>query len=339
MQRLLGRTLALTAFLALTLAFVSSTAVAQYQLTNLTSDLTGKAKHTDPLLKNAWGLAYSPSAPFWVSDNADGWSTLYDGMGNPQSLQVVIPPASGTGPGTPTGMVYNGSQEFKIDTWVSAFLFATLDGTISGWSSFSPTKALIGVSNPGAVYTGLAITNKKSGNFLFAADAANNKVDVYNGTFGFVTSFTDSTIPAGFAPFGIQDIKGQVYVSYASTSGGTGGYIDIFTEAGAFVKRFAQGKPLNQPWGFAVAPASWGTLSNTLLISNNTSTGTINGYNLTTGKLVGTVKTSAGKAITISGLWGIEFGGGSASNGKTTQLFFTAGPSDTDGYFGVINFK
>jgi uncharacterized protein (TIGR03118 family) len=339
MQRMPGRTLAVTVFLALMVAFISSTAMAQYSMTNLTSDLTGKAKFTDPLLKNPWGLAYSPDAPFWVSDEASGWSTLYTGTGAPQSLQVVIPPISGKGPGTPTGIVYNGSQEFAIDSWVSVFLFATLDGTISGWSSFSPTAALIGAKNPGASYTGLAITNKPSDNFLFAADAANNKVDIYNGTFGLVSSFTDSTIPKGFAPFGIQDINGQVYVSYAATSGGGGGYIDIFTEAGVFVKRFAQGKPLNQPWGFAVAPKNWGTLSGTLLITNNTSNGTINGYNLTTGKLVGTMQNAKGKDIIINGIWGIEFGGGSASNGKTNQLFFTAGPNDTDGYFGVINFK
>ena len=339
MQRLLGRTLALTAFLALLVGFVSSTALAQYQMTNLTSDLTGKAKHTDPLLKNAWGVAYSPNAPFWVSDEADGWSTLYDGKGNPQSLQVVIPSASGKGAGSPTGIVYNGSQEFKIDTWVSAFLFATLDGTISGWSSFSPTAALIAVKSPGAVYTGLAITSKPSGNFLFAADSANNKVDVYDGSFNLVKSFTDPSIPAGFAPFGIQDIAGKVYVSFASTSGGAGGYIDIFTEAGVLSKHFTHGAPLNQPWGFALAPANFGTLSSALLISNNTSKGTINGYNLTTGKLIGTIQNAMGKNITINGLWGIEFGGGSSSNGQKNQLFFTAGPSDTDGSFGVINAK
>ncbi len=339
MQRFFVRTLALTAFLALMVAFISSTALAQYSMTNLTSDLTGKAKHTDPLLKNAWGIAFSPNAPFWVSDEADGWSTLYDGKGNPQSLQVIIPPTSGTGAGSPTGIVYNGSTEFKIDTWTSVFLFATLDGTISGWSGFSPTAALIAVRSPGSVYTGLAITSKTSGNFLFAADAANNKVDVYDGSFNLVKSFTDPSIPAGFAPFGIQDIGGKVYVSFASTSGGAGGYIDIFTEAGVLSKHFTHGSPLNQPWGFALAPANFGTLSNTILISNNTSTGTISGFNATTGKLVGTVKNSMGKNITISGLWGLEFGGGSASNGQKNQLFFTAGPSDTDGFFGVIAAK
>src|SRR3977135_3240984 len=143
MQRL--RVIALTVSLALMLMAVCSTALAQtgYQRTFLISNLSGKAPHTDPLLANPWGLAYSPGAPFWISDEASGWSTLYDAKGNPQSLQVVIPPATGTGQGTPTGIVYNGSQEFKIRNWTSLFLFATLDGTISGWSSFSPTLALI----------------------------------------------------------------------------------------------------------------------------------------------------------------------------------------------------
>ncbi len=337
MRHLLARTRALPALLVLVLA--SGAASAQYQSTNLDSDLAGKAKHQDTLLKNAWGLAYAPGGAFWVSDENSGYSTLYDGKGNIQSLQVVIPPATGTGPGTPTGMVYNGSQEFKIDTWVSAFLFSTLDGTISGWSDFSPTLALIGASNPGASYTGLAITSKSSGNSLFAADAANNKVDIYNADFSLVGSFTDATIPKGFAPFGIQDIDGQVYVAYAATSGGQGGFIDIFEENGTFVKRFAQGKPLNQPWGFAVAPKNFGTLSGTLLISNNTATGTINGYNLATGKLVGTMKNSVGTPLMINGLWGLEFGGGSALNGAKNQLFFTSGSNDDDGYFGVIVFK
>jgi uncharacterized protein (TIGR03118 family) len=336
MPRLLGRTHVLPALLGLVLVLASSSAFAQYQSTLLVSDLAGKAKHQDPLLKNAWGLVYSPGGPFWVNDEASGWSTLYDGKGNPQSLQVIVPSANGIGSGTPTGIVYNGSQEFKIDTWTSLFLFATLDGTIQGWSDFNPSATLIGATSAGAVYTGLAITSKTSGNSLFAADAANNKVDIYDATFSLVSSFTDPAIPAGFAPFGIQDIGGQVYVSFASTSGGPGGYIDIFTEDGTFVKHFTHGKPLNQPWGFAVAPTNFGTLSGTLLISNNATAGTISGFNLTTGKLVGTIENSAGKAITIPGLWGIEFGGGSSSNGQKNQLFFTAGPNDTDGYFGAI---
>ena len=336
MQRLLGRTRGLPSLLGLVLVLVTGSAQAQYQAVNLDSNLSGKAKHMDTLLMNAWGLAYTPTGSFWVSDEASGWSTLYDGTGNPQSLQVIIPSANGTGQGTPTGMVYNGSQEFKIRNWTSLFLFATLDGTISGWSAFNPSAALIGVSSPGSVYTGLAITSKPSGNFVFAADNANNKVDIYDANFSLVKSFTDPSIPAGFAPFGIQDIGGKVIVSFASTSGGTGGFIDIFGEDGTFLKHFAHGAPLNQPWGFALAPANFGTLSNTLLISNNTSAGTINAFNRGTGQFVGTMTNTLGNPLTINGLWGIEFGGGSASNGNRNQLFFTAGPHDTDGYFGVI---
>ena len=332
------RVVTLAAFCGLALMLSGSALAQSYAVGYLDSDLTGKAKHVDTKLKNAWGLAYAPGGAFWVSDEDSGYSTLYDGSGNIQSLQVVIPSSSGSGLGTPTGMVYNGSSEFRIDTWTSVFLFSTLDGTISGWSDFEPNNALIGIRQAGAVYTGLAITSKSSGNFLFAADNANNKVDIYDAFFNLVTSFTDPTIPAGFAPFGIQDIAGQVYVTYASTSGAAGGYIDIFGEDGTFVKRFAQGKPLNQPWGLAVAPKNFGTLSGALLISNNTSTGGINGYNLTTGKLMGTMKNSLGKPIAINGLWALEFGGGSTLNGHTNQLFFTSGPNDIDGYFGVINF-
>jgi uncharacterized protein (TIGR03118 family) len=338
MSRCFFRFHTLSALLGLMLTFVSNSALAQYQAVALVSDLSGNAKYTDTLLKNPWGLAYAPNAPFWVSDEASGWSTLYNGMGVKQGLQVIVPPISGSGPGSPTGIVYNGSTEFAIDSWTSAFLFATLDGTISGWSDFDPSTALIAVSNTGTSYTGLAITNYTSGNSLFAADFANNKVDIYDGSFNLVGSFTDPSIPAGFAPFGIQDIEGKVYVAYAATSGGPGGYIDVFDENGTFVKHFARGTPLNQPWGFAVAPLDFGPLSSTLLITNNVTAGEINGYDLT-GKLVGTMMSTTGKPLTINGLWGIEFGGGSSANGLTNQLFFTAGPNDTDGYFGFIAYK
>jgi uncharacterized protein (TIGR03118 family) len=314
-----------------------NSAVAQYTAVALTSDLSGKANHTDPLLKNPWGLAYAPGGAFWVSDEASGWSTLYDASGVVQSLKVFIPTASGSGTGTATGLVYNGSNEFQIRTWTSEFLFATLDGTISGWSTFSPTAALIGAKQAGAVYTGLAITSHPSGNFLYAADNANNKVDVYDGRFQLVNSFTDPIVPAGYAPFGVQDINGQVYVSFASQTGGSNGLIDIFTEGGVLVKRLAHGSPLNQAWGMAMAPSNFGPLSGMLLVSNNLAFGTINAFDPNTGKFVGTIKNAAGKNIVIPGLWGIEFGGGSGLNGKTNQLFLTAGPKDLDGYFGVIN--
>jgi uncharacterized protein (TIGR03118 family) len=326
--------------LGLAVMLVSSAALAQYQLTNLVSNQVGAARHIDPLQVNGWGLVYGPGGPFWVSDQGSGWSTLYNGKGVKKSFEVLVPSASGAGPGQPTGIVFNASSDFQVQGWASKFLFATLDGTISGWAPQSnPNDAIIAVNNSasGAVYTGLAITSKSSGNFLYAADLANNKVELYDGSFNLVTSFTDSTLPSGFAPFGIQDIGGLVYVTFASVSGGPGGYIDIFQEDGTFLRQLAQGKPLNQPWGFAVAPKNFGKLSNTLLISNNTNSGTINAFNLESGQFVGTVKDTNGKDIVIDQLWGIEFGGGTANNGRTNQLFFTAGPhNNLAGTFGVI---
>jgi len=340
------RTIALTACLVLLVLFVSSAALAQYQLTNLASNQVGQSKHPDALLANAWGLAYGPGGPIWISDQASGWSTIYGGNGVAKGLKVEIPTASGGGVGSPTGIVYNGSQEFQVKGWASIFLFATLDGTISGWAPQSDlNNAIIAVDNSksGAVYTGLAITSKPSGNFLYAADSANNKVDVYDANFNLVMSFTDTTLPAGFTPFGIQDINGQVWVAFADSKGGPGGFIDVFTEAGALVMPAPriQGAPLNQPWGMAVAPKNFGPLSNTLLVSNNINgNGTINGFNAFNGQFVGTVRDSAGKAIHIDQLWGIKFGGGTPNDGATNQLFFTAGPgNNVAGTFGVIAFK
>lgn len=337
MQR---RLIVLSIALCLALMFLPEAARAQYQLKNLVSNVKGQAIHTDPLLVNAWGLAYGPGGPFWVSDAGTGWSTLYDGNGNKQGLQVLIPSAGGQGPGSPTGIVFNGSPEFRVQGWASIFLFATLDGTISGWAPQSnPNQAIIAVNNPGAVYTGLAITSNPNGNFLFAADNANNKVDMYDGNFNLVSSFTDATVPVGFVPFGIQDINGLVFVAFASQAGASGGYIDIYSEAGAFLKRLTSGGVLNQPWGFAAAPPNFGKLSNTLLIGNNLNGNSmINAFNALTGQFVGAVADVNGKGIKIDQLWGITFGGGTSSNGSKGTLYFTAGPSNNlAGTFGEIN--
>ena len=295
---------------------------------------------------NGWGLVHPPGGPFWISDNNSGWSTLYDRSGVKQGLVVEIPTANGAGPGSATGIVFNGSSdatEFQVQGSASIFLFATLDGTISGWAPQSDrNNAIIAVdkSKSGAVYTGLAITNKATANFLFAADQANNKVDIYNDNFILVKSFTDTTVPAGFAPFGIRDINGLLYVAFASASGAAGGFVDVFDEDGTHMRRLAQGGRLNQPWGFTVAPKNFGPLSNTLLVSNNTNSGTINGFDIATGDFVGTIRDSSGKLIHIDQLWGIEFGDGLGINGRTNHLFFTAGPSNNlAGTFGVITFE
>src|ERR1700730_16600220 len=148
MARLHNRALTLIACLGLVLMFVSSTALAQYQLTTLFSNQVGAARHTDPLLVNAWGLAYGPGGPFWISDNGTGWSTLYNGRGVNQGLEVLIPTFNGSGTGSPTGIVYNGSQQFQVEGWAAIFLFCTLDGTISGWAPQSnATQAIVAVNN------------------------------------------------------------------------------------------------------------------------------------------------------------------------------------------------
>src|SRR5579864_5366310 len=183
MQR---RMIPLTLGLGLALMFVSSASLAQYKLTNLSSNQVNSALHDDPLLVNGWGLVHAPGSPWWVSDNLSGWSTLYDSQGNQvQTLKVLIPTAGNgpdsptglNGPGSPTGIVHNGSSEFQVQGWPAIFLWATLDGTISGWapqSNFNQAIQAVDNSASKASYTGLAITNKTSGNFLYAADIANN---------------------------------------------------------------------------------------------------------------------------------------------------------------------
>ena len=336
------------ACLGLVLFTISGPARAQYKVTSLDSNQLRQAPTIDPLLGNAWGLARSATSPWWVSDNSTGWSTLYTANGTEESLKVVIPtagngPTSPTGlngPGTPTGMVYNGSSEFEVDGVKSSFIFATLDGTISGWPGTNRNQATIAVDNSAnkASYTGLAITSKTSGNFLYAADNTNNVIDMYDGSFNLVKSFGDPSIPSGFSVFGIQDINGLLYVAYAMTNGNAGGFIDLFKEDGTLVKTLIQGPPLNQAWGIAAAPGNFGPLSNTLLVTNNVTNGEINGFDPITGKFVGTMRDEWGKKIIINGVWGIAFGGGSTNNGATNTLFVTAGADDLAGSFLSIDF-
>lgn len=344
MQRMFTRIF----MLAVALVFVSSAALAQYQLTNLDSNQEGQAVNPpDPLLVNGWGLARGVAGPWWVSDEGSGWSTFYNGAGAKQG-EVEVRPAKGRNIGMPTGIVFNPStsNEFQVQDWQSIFIFATLDGTIQGWSFLlkNPNETVIAVDNSGkgASYTGLTISNRPSGNFLYAADNANNEVDMFDsasGHFHFVKSFTDPSA-TGFSVFGIQDINGLVYVAFADPKGGPGGVIDVFSEDGILLTTAAKGAPLNQPWGIAAAPKNFGALSNTLLVSNNTNTGTINAFDPLTQQFVGTIKDSDGKAIVIDQLWGIAFGGGAKgnANGATNQLFFTAGPDNNlAGTFGRID--
>jgi uncharacterized protein (TIGR03118 family) len=327
---------AVAACLGFVLVMVSAPAKAQYRITNLVSNQVHQAPNIDPLLANAWGLVRSDFG-WWVNDNDTGWSTLYDATGKLQPIRILIPtagngPTSPTGlngPGMPTGIVSNGSStDFEVQGMSAVFLFATLDGTISAWfPGVNANQSMIVVDNSAskAMYTGLAITSKPSGNFLYAADNTHNKIDMYDHNFSLVKSFDDPGIPSKFSVFGIQDINGLVYVAYAVPNIGAGGFIDLFTESGTLVKRLIQGLPLNQAWGIAAAPANFGPLSNTLLVSNNSVNGTINAFDPIVGKFVGTIKDEQGKPIVLNNLWGISFGGGKSTNGATNELFVTVG--------------
>ena len=338
-----SRKFALPVCLGLVLMLLPSSVHGQYKLTNLVSNQFGAANHTDPLLVNAWGLAYGPGGPIWIADNKSGWSTVYNRFGVASTLQVIVPSASGSGPGSPTGIVHNGTADFKIQGQSTFFLFATLDGTISGWApkaNFPETIIKVNNSKSGASYTGLAITSNASGNLLFAANLGNNQVEVYDTNFTLVKTIVDKTLPAKFTPFGIQDISNVIYVTYADSTGGPGGFINMYTENGTFIKRLTQDSHLNQPWGVAAAPVNFGPLSNTLLVSNNTNSGTINAFDGVTGAFVGVLKDATGKPISINQLWGITFGGGSTNDGATNELFFTAGPDNNlAGTFGSIEFQ
>jgi uncharacterized protein (TIGR03118 family) len=315
-------------------------ATAQYTQANLTSDVTGVGNFTDPHLANAWGIAALPGGPAWVSDNATGLSTVYSAQGDPEQLVVTIPTASGSGTGTPTGIVANTSSDFKVTVGSNSapalFLFATQDGTISGWNpAVNPTNAVIALNNSAAraVYTGLAIAITSAGNFIYAADSNNNLVDIYDGNFNLVKSFTDTTLPAGFTPYGIQVIGPTLYVTF-SKGGSQSGFVNTYDLTGGSQKHLVSAGALNEPWSVALAPLNFGPMSGALLVGNLGS-GWINAYNPSTGAFLGYLNQS-GSPITIDGLWGLMFAA-SPSVFAPGHLYFTAGPGGySQGLFGMI---
>jgi uncharacterized protein (TIGR03118 family) len=334
---------------------------AQYKRTDLVSNQAGAAANQDQHLVNGWGLVALPTSPYWVSDNGTGFSTLYTGAGQQIPLFVTVPASPGSPAGTigtPTGIVGNISPNASDFTFTvegksgpATFIFSSMDGTISGWNStvdgIDPTTRLSHAtivadrSSVGAVYTGLAIAVNTSGQaFLYAADdGPNRRVDVFDNRFAFMQSFSDPGIPKGFAPYGIQAINGQIWVTFTALNKAQGGFVDVFDTAGNLVKHFAVQGPLHSPWGIAQAPADFGPMSNAILISNNISRGRINAFNPETGEFLGPLRDANGQPIEIDGVWALQFGQGGGPNGLTNQLFFTAGPNNyANGLFGEITF-
>ena len=300
-----------------------------YSQTNLVSDVPGLAKVLDANLVNPWGIAYGGTGPLWVANNHTGTATLYDGnTGAAQGLVVTIPG------GAPTGEVYNAGSGFNSDR----FIFAGEDGTIAGWrGALGTTAETLVLGSPDHIYKGLAIATVGVNDYIYAADFHGGKVDVYPGTGGAPSlpgTFTDPALPAGYAPFGIQNIGGQIYVAYAvqdatqhdEVAGPGAGIVDIYTTSGVFVKRLiSNGGVLNAPWGMTVAPAGFGDFSGDLLVGNF-GDGLINAFDAA-GAPLGVLRDGLGNPIVNEGLWGLTFGNG-GTGGPADALFITVGVDD-----------
>jgi len=322
-----------------------------YEQHNLVSDGAVPADVLDPTLVNAWGLVASATSPWWIADNGADVSTLYNGnTGAKLALTVSVPSA-------PTGVVFNGGAGFAVSRGTASaparFIFATEQGTVLGWSpSVAPTLAVVAVDNSpgGAVYKGLAIASTAAGNRLYATHFHTGTVDVFDAGFHPVSAgFSDATLPPGYAPFGIRNLGGTIYVTYAlqdadqkdDIAGVGHGFVNAFDTDGHLLHRVASRGRLNSPWGLAIAPADFGQFGGNLLVGNF-GDGHINAFDLARSEGNGALQergqlhTADGSPIAIDGLWALAFGNG-ANAGPTNALFFTAGPFDEEhGLFGKL---
>lgn len=301
----------------------------------------------DPDLVNGWGISRLPGSPWWVSDNGTDASTLYKADGSKQALKVAIPG------GAPTGTV---SSTTASDFHGDLFLFDSEAGVISGWRGALGTTAEVGNDDHAgdAVYKGLAIgtadVGKGMATYLYATDFHNGRVDVFDNTFASQTwpgAFVDPKLPKGYAPFGIQNLKGLLFVTYAKTQEGSDdelhgnglGVVDVFLTDGTFFGRVARGDGLNAPWGLAWAPDGFGRFSGDLIVGNF-GDGELHAYarHGNGWRPAGVLRGQNHRALEVEGLWGIAFGGGTVNNGPTNTLFFAAGPNDeAAGAFGTID--
>lgn len=334
----------------------------RYQRTDLTAD-NGSVSSTavlDPNLVNAWGLSRATGSFFWISDNGTGLSTLYDSTGAIGPLVVTIPPPKGgTPPSAPTGTVFNFTGGFDVAPGIPAvFLFVTEDGTISGWNpAVNVGSAVLKVdhSKQGAIFKGCAVAMTRNGPRLYVTNFASGRVEVYNSHFRRIeeeerqereedSAFVDRRLSRNYAPFGIQNVGGNIVVTFAFRTPGSKdeehgpglGHVDVFDLAGRLLSRLEHGAYFNAPWGIAMAPSDFGPFSHRLLIGNF-GDGTIQAFNLFTGRHEGAFLDTQGNPLMIDGLWALSFGGDAGHSGLATELFFTAGPNDeSDGLFGKL---
>ncbi len=324
-----------------------------YRQTNLVSDLPGLAQLTDPDLVNPWGLAAGPTTPAWVADNGTDKATIYRGFvgGSPITKAPLVVSIPG---GAPTGLVFNPTTGFVVRSGDASgpalFLFDSEAGLVTGWNPGVPppppsTQAQVGASMPDAIYKGLAIASTSAGTFLYGANFHQARIDVFDSNFNLVHlsgSFSDPEIPAGFAPFNVQELGGRLYVAYAKqdaaredeVAGPALGFVDVYSTSGRLLRHLIEHGQLNAPWGLVLAPAGFGRFSGALLVGNF-GNGRINAYSPATGEFLGRLRHSDGSPIQIDGLWALRFGNG--VTGNPTTLLFTAGIDDeAHGLFGAI---
>lgn len=318
-----------------------------YQQVNLVSNVGSYTNaRVDVNLANAWGIAIGPTGAFWISSNHTGLTTIYDRNGAELLAPISIPFQGAATGGSPTGVVYNSTTDFVIlaNSQVSKFIYASEDGTLTAWNTGN-TAVTVADRSATAVYKGLALASDGGSNFLYAANFKEGKIDVFDKSFNYITTkpFLDPTIPAGFAPFNIQNIDGELYVTYAKQkapdnmddqSGLGNGYVNIFNPNGVLVKRFASTGTLNSPWGITKAPEGFGLGTNAILIGNF-GDGFINVFERN-GSYRGQLKDN-NIPISIDGLWALQFPHNNIPSGDQNQLFFTAGPSgEQNGLFGYL---
>jgi uncharacterized protein (TIGR03118 family) len=336
---------------------------------NLVSDIPGLAPITDPHLVNPWGMSAGPSSPLWVSDNGTGATTLYDGNGhpfppgpNPLVVTIATPPSAGPGAvSAPTGQAFstfdNTTSDFVITkngkSGPAFFLFATEDGTISGWNpNVDPTHSVIAVDRSnavgtagdvGAVYKGLTLVTTPAGKFLYASNFRFGTVEVFDTHFNLVDVLRDPGVAAGFAPFGLDNVAGRLFVSFAKqnalkhddVAGDGHGFVDVFAPGTNVLHRFVTRGQLDSPWAVTLAPSTFGFFGGDILVGSF-GDGHINVFDHSTGRFLGRLTNGEGDPIVIPGLWGLRFGNG-ALGANTNALFFAAGINhEAHGLFGRI---
>jgi uncharacterized protein (TIGR03118 family) len=325
-------------------------AQAAFLQTNLVSDIAGLAQIQDANLRNPWGVSFTATSPFWVSDQGTNLATLYqvtDATVSKRSLEVAIP-TTASGPQGPTGQVSNPTSSFVVNGAPAVFIFADLNGTISAWNPSLGTSAQIVATTSGAVYTGLAISDDASGPLLYAANGAQNRIDVFDASFAPVTvpgGFVDADPAlAGLVPFNVQNIGGDVYVTYAppgrlaqTTAPEGSGAVAVFDTDGHLIRTLISDGTLAAPWGITLAPAGFDGFGGDLLVGNFSFVASeINAFDPLTGNFLGTIPFDVGSANTPGGLWALTFGNG-GNGGDPNVLYFTAGINgEANGLFASI---